>query len=287
MHRSPFLLIVPLAAVLGGCGAGAPSVAEFAADADAGCGPAGAELARVAKPGDHAQLATGAGILLQTVRGQVDQLRTQKSPGGAAKVQVEELVGSMESLTSSTRALQQGAGAKDDAAVARASTDTSARYQDASTKATALGLTACVTGMKPAVDQLTTGTRELLKVSYQAKGDAICDIAGTKIEALPEPPARPKNLTPVVQYFDKIIPILGTMVGDLKALPAPPGDEAVVAETMGAQDSALAKMREFRDASAANDFRRILALEKDVGASFELADAKFISYGFKNCGSES
>lgn len=285
MRRSLFLLAVPLAVGLSACGAGGPSRASFASKADAGCAPAGVGLAGVAKPADHPQLATGAGTLLRAVDVQLDQLRTLEAPAGGAKAQVEGLLAAMGSLSQSTKALQQGAGAKDDAAVGRAVTDTGARYQDASSKATELGMASCVLGMKPAVDQLTSGSKEILKASYLVKGDALCDTANQKLDAIPDP-AKPKDLPAVGRVFDKGIPTLDKLVADMKALPPPPGEEAAVADIMAAQEGALAKIKEFRDAAATNNARKVLALEKDFESTLTLADAKLIAYGFKSCGFE-
>jgi len=283
MRRTLLLLALPLAAGLSACGGGAPSRAAFAAKADAGCGTAGGGLAGTVKPADHPQLATGAGNLLRAVDAQLDQLRTLDQPGGDAKVQVEGLMGAMGSLSQSTRALQSGAIAKDDAAVNRALNDSTSRYQDASSKATEIGLTSCVLGMKPAVDQLSAGSKEILKVSYLAKGDAICEAASKKLQAIPEP-TQARGLPSVGRFFDAGLPILTKLGADLRALPPPPGDEATVAEIMVAQDAALGKIKEFRDAAAANDARKVLALEDEFESSLSLADAKLVSYGFKTCG---
>ena len=276
------LLALPLAIGLSACG-GAPTRAAFASKADAGCAPAGGGLAGTIKPADHPQLATGAGNLLRAVDTQLDQLRNLDQPGGDAKVQVEGLMGSLGSLSQSTRALEQGATTKDDAAVSRALNDTTSRYQDASSKATEIGLTSCVLGMKPAVDQLSAGSKEILKSSYLTKGDALCGAAGKKLEALPEPSSS-KGLPSAGRYFDLGLPIITKLVVDIKALTPPPGDEAMVADIIAAQDAGIAKIKEFRDAAIANDARKVLALEKEFESSLNLADAKLVSYGFKTCG---
>jgi len=284
MRRNLLMLALPLAVGLSACGGGAPTRAAFAFKADAGCAPMGlGGLEGITKPADHPQLATGAGTLLRAVDAQLTQLRTLDQPGGDAKVQVEGLMGAMGSLSQSTRALQQGASAKDDAAVSRALNDTTSRYQDASSKATEIGMTSCVLGMKSTVDQLSVGSKEIVKSSYLTKGDALCDAAGKKLEALPEPSSS-KGLPAVGRYFDLGLPILTKLVVDLKALTPPPGDEATVADIIAAQDAGIAKIKEFRDAAIANDARKVLALEKEFDSSLSLADAKLVSYGFKTCG---
>lgn len=164
-------------------------------------------------------------------------------------------------------------------------TDTAARFQEGSTKATALGLTTCTTGMKPAVDQLSSGAKDVLKASYLAKVDGICDVTERAVDALPDPD-KLKGVVAAGRWFDKFIPVIEKMVADLKALPAPPGDEVIVAEIMAAQDGALAKLKEFRSAAVANDARKVLILEEEVGSTQTLADAKMVSYGLKSCGDE-
>lgn len=281
MRRSFLLLTIPLAAGLSACGVG-PSKAAFASRADAACDPGNKSLAAGFKPADQPQLATAAGTLKTAVDGQLGQLRALEQPGGKTKVQIEALWSSMASLSQSTGALQQAASNKDDGAAAKAMNDTSARYQDGSAKATALGLTSCMIGMKPAVDQLSDGAKAIIKTSYIAKGEGICTEVRKVLTAIPQPSG--KNLPAAARYLDRFVVTIEKLSGDLKAIPAPPGDEAVVAEMIGAQDASLAKFEELRDAALAKDAPKVISLEKEVNDLATLANAKLITYGLKTCG---
>lgn len=278
MRRS--LIVLPvLAGALAACGGG-PSKAEFLAAADATCEPSNRTVAG-APPSARADLASAAGRITAAIDSQLIELRKLDTPGGETASQVKALWVSMAGVGEAAGVLQRSATTNEDAVAAQAMRDTAARFQATSSQAQVLGFTSCAVGMKPAVDQLTGGTKVVLKASYLAKGDSFCDAAKRTVDAVPEPV---KSLPAIARYFDRILPPVEKAMNELRALPAPPGDEVVVAEMNDAQARAVAKAREFRNAVMAGDPGRILALEPEFDQLTTMADAKMVAYGFKTCG---
>jgi hypothetical protein len=74
-------------------------------------------------------------------------------------------------------------------------------------------------------------------------------------------------------------------VTDLRALVPPPGDEATIADMLSAEEKVNAKIGELRDASAANDRSRALAVSQELDVLGTAADAKVDAYGLAVCGS--
>lgn len=254
----------------------------FLAEADAICDASNRTLTAPAEPAARPELAAAAARVTTGVDTQLTQLREQKTPGGESAKQITAFWETMAAVSQSTGALQRSAAGTDDAAAAKASADTKARYQESSSQATVLGFTSCSVGMKPAMDQLGTGTKAVIKASYLAKGDAICDTAEKALDAVPAPST--KSLVAVGRALDKVVALIEKAVNDLKALPAPPGDEAVVAELNGAQAAAVTLFKNYRNAAVANDAQKVLAMSDEFDRVNTAADDKMRAYGFKACG---
>ena len=74
-------------------------------------------------------------------------------------------------------------------------------------------------------------------------------------------------------------------MSDLKALTVAPGDEATVAELVAVFDTLSGQLKQLGVAGAAGDLRRMNAIQGEIEASEEEANAKFGAYGLTACGS--
>ncbi len=278
--------------VLGGGGVGgvlllkggAPSRAEFVAQADDVCRPANGPIAAIVKPTSYPELATAAGTLNTTIDAQLGQLRALKQPGGSAKADVAGVFTSLEGTSAAASRLKEAAGRQDDAASIAATKDMATAATEARTKAATTGFAACSVGMQTGVDAVYGGTQSVMKAGFIAQADVLCrraadDIYDVDLEAAYEDDAA------FLAFITHGNDVFDQLLADVKALPVPPGDEAVLAELFAAQDKAQAKNREFEDAAADEDFDRMDALDRQLTTLVTAADAKWDAYGLGSCGS--
>jgi len=280
MRRSLFLLTIPALTLLA-CGR-QTSGAAFASQADSVCRASNGPAAGLPMPTSRQALARTAGDLRSATEAPIGRLRKLEAPGDAVKTQADAAWGSFTSLSEAARALELAATNGDDVTVTRTVNDTTSRFQDASTKAAALGLKVCVVGLKNTIDLLAGGARVLVRTSYLARGDTICEATATKLKTLPDPSTQ--SPTKTGRSLDAYIAILDSSAAELSGLTAPPGDEATVAEMNDIRQKFVVKLREARAAAVANRPGKLLGLNQELDDLDKLAGAKQHSYGFETCG---
>ena len=272
---------VALAAALTACGDGGISKSEFTAKADGSCVVGNTAISSAAKPTNAPGVATSAGTAVTTIDGQVGMLRGLKMPGGKDKAQIEGVINAIAEVSGPTKALQEAAGKNDDAAMTRAVVEMRTKVDGAAASAQAYGLTQCGTGLKPAVANLFEGAKSVVKSSYVTKAEGLCRDAYRKANAMAAPGS---SLASVSRYIDTQLVIFNKLVTDLKAVPAPPGDEATVGEFVTAFDAFTAKIKEVGAAAKANNPRLYEALSEEADVATTALDAKLDAYGLKTCG---
>ena len=282
--RTRFALVIPtvaLATALTACGDSGPNKAEFTAKADGACAAGNTAISTMAKPTNGAQVATAAGTALATVDGQVGTLRAMKAPGGDEKAKVDGVITALAQVSDPARALQDAAGKNDDAAMAKAATEMQTKVDAAATSASAYGMTQCGTALKPAMANLMDGTKSVVKGTYVSKAEALCRDAYRKADAIAQPG---NSLSSLARYLDAFLAVSNKLAADLKALPAPPGDEATVNEFHNAFDSLNAKFKEASAAAKANNARLVVGLSDELDVGSTALNAKLDAYGLKTCG---
>jgi len=282
--RTRFTLLIPavaLAAALTACGDSGPSKSAFTTKADTSCTPGNTAISGTAKPSNGPQVATAAGTAATTIDGQVGGLRAMKTPGGDDKKKIDGILTAIAEVSGPIRTLQEAAGKNDDAAMAKAAGETRTKVDAAASQAQAYGLTQCGTALKPAVANLLDGTKSIVKGSYVTKSETLCRDAQRKIVGVPKPA---NSLAALGKYLDSVLGISTKLVTDLKALPAPPGDEATVAEFITAYDSLNAKGKEISAAAKANNPKLVVALSDETDVADTALNAKLDAYGMKSCG---
>lgn len=282
--RTRISLLIPmlaLVAVLTACGEGGPGKSDFTAKADGSCAAGNTAISSAAKPTNGPQVAAAAGTAVTTVDGQVTMLRAMKMPGGDDKKQIEAIIGAIGEVSAPAKALQDAAAKNDEPAMARAAVEMQAKVDAAATSATAYGLTQCGTGLKPAVAGLFDGTKSVLKSTYVTKTEALCRDALRRSQAIAAPTS---SNTSTVRYIDAQLVVSTKLATDLKAVAAPPGDEATVGEISVAFDSFNTKLKEMSAAAKANNPRLFGALSDEADVATTALNAKLDAYGLKTCG---
>lgn len=288
--RGLIAAVVAVGVLLGGgagvflanSGIGQSSKTTFLAKADGICSQANTSVATLAKPTNYPELATAVGSVVTATDAQVRELQKVRLPGGAGSGQARDVVSALASTGVAVHGLQTAAAAKDDMATARATTQVSAAFNDANAKATAYGFGACATGMQAGMNNLIGGTKALIKTSFVAKADNICREGSRNLDAIPAPK---KDNRDVARAYTQALSIMTKLMKDLRALAVPPGDEAPMAEILTAQDKAIAKFTEMRDAATNNDSQRYTASQVEFATLTTAADAKWDAYGLAVCGS--
>lgn len=273
-------LVAAAVLVLGGDKA--PSKAAYIKQADNICRPANGPVAAIVKPTSYPEIATASGTFATTTSSQLGQLDRLKKPHGVDGKNATTALAALTATKVAATSLQNAATNKDDVASTSAAKDFKDKFAYATSVATTYGFTACTTGMQAGADAVSGGAHDVIKTNYVAKADAACRAGARDSDKLGNAPDSPAAL---VAYFDQALALYNKLLGDLKALPVPPGDEATVADMIGAQDAALAKLGEFRDAVKAQDGARVTAIEHELDPLTTAADAKFDAYGLAICGS--
>ena len=283
--RTRFTLIFPavaLAAGLTACGDDGPSKVDFIAKADAACAPGNATVSTTAKPTNAPQVATSAGVAVTAIDGQVTALRAMKTPGGKDKAQIQGIVNALADVGAPTKALQDAAGKTDDAAMAKAAVDMQAKADAAHNSAQAYGLAQCGTQLKFGLGTMFDGVKNVVKASYVKKSETLCRDYYRKSDALGAPGA---SAAAFARYLDQEQALSVKLVTDLKAVTAPPGDEATVGEFVSAMEAVNAKVAELIAAVKANNSRLASGLFDEVNVASTAVNAKLDAYGLTVCGS--
>lgn len=278
-RRWPLLGAMALATGLAACGGGAESKADFVAKADGACGAGNGALAAVAKPTNLPELATAAGTIATTVDTQAESLRQLEPPGDERAV-FTGVIGALADVSGRARSLQDAAGKPDDKVTAQAANDLKAKVDAAAVQAQAYGLTVCGAGMQAPVTTVFEGSRTVLKAAFVARAEALCIAANKKVDALPEP----TSFASLGRLLAAYVPIEEKLFDDIEALAKPPGDEAVVADMLAAQDQVIAKDKELAAAAKARNEASFDRLDEEETALVTAANAKFDAYGLRNCG---
>lgn len=282
--RTRLTLLIPavaLAAALTGCGDDGPTRAEFTTRADSSCTAGNTAISTTAKPTNAAQVATAAGAATSTVDAQVGSLRAMKLPGGKDKDQAQGVINAIAEVSGPTRALQEAAGRNDDAAMARAAVDMQARADTASTSAQGFGMSQCGIQLNFGLGNLFDGVKQVAKANYVSKAESLCRDSIRRSEAVASPG---NTLASTSRYLDAQLVISDKLAADLKALPVPPGDEAAVADFLGALDNLNAKGKEVSSAAKSSNPRLVLALVDEVDVAGTALNSKLDAYGLKTCG---
>lgn len=282
--RTRLTLLIPavaLATALTACGDNGPSRTEFTTRADGACTAGNTTISTTAKPTNAPQVATAAGAATSTIDAQVGSLRAMELPGGKDKDQALGVINAIAEVSGPTKAIQEAAGRNDDAAMAKAAVDMQAKADTASNSAQAFGMSQCGIQLEFGLGNLFDGIKQVAKANYVTKAESVCRESIRRSEAV-APPGN--SLASTSRYLDAQLVISDKLAADLKAITVPPGDEATVADFLGALENLNAKGKEVSSAAKSNNPRLVLALVDEVNVAGTALNSKLDAYGLKGCG---
>ena len=260
---------------------GAPSKAQFVADADAVCAATNGTVNAISKPIAYPALAAAASTLVTTSETQLDRLRDLDLPGGDDRGRARAVFTALQTTNDAGRNLQSAAGAGDPAMTAAASRTLSLNSKDAQARAREFGLTACVVGMQTGTDAVLAGANGAVKDSFLVAGSRLCVDFLRDLEAVPTI----RNANDITRFVNQNVTLVDKLVSDLRALPVAPGDENTVAELTAAVENLSGKLKQMGVAGAAGDVRRVNAIQREIDAAGVDVDTRFGNYGLRAGGS--
>jgi hypothetical protein len=282
--------VIVVVALVGGAGVfllnrkGGPSKTEFIASADATCGTASASVAAVAKPTSYPELSTTAGTVAAATNGQVTRLRALDHPGGADGEAISAMLASLDGAGQAAGRVRDAAAQGNDASTATATRQMGTAFNNASADASAYGLAVCASGLKPAMDAVFGGSSAVIKTAFVAKADLICRAGARELAAIPDP--ADGSGAEIARMIGAVSEVAERMGREIRALPVPPGDEAVIADLLVAQDLVNAKGREITAAARVEDGPALIAAAHQIDTLSTAVDAKFDAYGLGTCGTD-
>lgn len=94
------------------------------------------------------------------------------------------------------------------------------------------------------------------------------------------------SLTSLGKYLDGVLTVSTKLAADLRALPAPPGDQASVDEFNAACDAMNAMFEDMTAAAKANNAKLFGGLSDEVDVASTALNAKLDAFGLRVCGTE-
>jgi hypothetical protein len=276
---SPVLLTAGLLG-LAACGGGnGPSKESFLAEADRVCRAESAPLAPVKTPTSFPELSETAKTISAAVDAQLPKLRALDRPSGDDTA-VDTMLGSLGAVAEAAKALEGMASRNDEAGTAAASHDMAARARSASDSGRAYGFATCGGSTQPAVNATVDGAKTVLKAGYVVKAEERCNEASGALDEIPES----SSLRGEARVIDSGVRILDDMLADLRALTAPPGDEATLREFYAAQQQVIDKAKEAGAAASAGNERLFDTVVEEFNVLTTAANARADAYGIDDCG---
>jgi len=263
---------------LAGCGGGTTK-ADFVKEADAACRSTDTTLTGIAKPRDLSSLATESEKLATANDQQVVAVRKLDMPGGDDKKRAETVLADLGAVTPAARNVEAKARASDLAA-GPAVTEAKAKAQTASDAARAYGFTVCGAGVQKASVAVAEGARPALKKEWVTKAEALCAVFSDKVNGL----RRPTSASGLDAYGNAFVGAINDFTSGLEVLPAPPGDEAVVADIIVSVEKLVPVFERVVAAAKTGNESEAANRQKELDQAGKASDAKSTAYGLGDCG---
>ena len=120
------------------------------------------------------------------------------------------------------------------------------------------------------------------KGEFVQQANAICAGMDAAIKARPQPKAKVGK--EAADFFAASANESEAGLAKLRALPAPPGDEAVIADMFAGVDALIPLIRQAAAASRSGNVAAVDAKFAEVAAASKPVNAKFNAYGLVECG---
>lgn len=282
-------LALALAVIATACGGdGELTKAKFVAKVNAACTPfqdRTNQLFEDGFPTTEAKLQPFFEKLTPYVEGQVEAIRSAAPPKGD-EAAVAEIVKAGEATVADFKK-----ASADSAAAAAIFDDEGGQNARAfEEKAIAYGLNDCVDEEDAEEDEplLDPSTFSPEKQAYVAKADGICAAADERLTAIEEATFEtfPPPLEKWAAFLPALVEVYDAALRDLKAIPAPSGDEALLSVLYSDLEAQLARVMAATDFATAGQQAEFDQAVQPIFTEFEELDARQRAYGFQVCGSE-
>ncbi len=277
-RRSIAALFAGALLAFAGCGR-EPSKGRFLADADRICRTDSAPLASVKAPTSFPELSDTARKIASAVDTQLPKLRALDRPSGD-DAPVNAVFSSLRDVSQAALALQTQAAGNDEKGTATAVVNLSNRAKATADSARSYGFTTCGGSMQPAANASLEGAKTVIKAGYVVKAQALCREASSQLDDLPEA----SSLRSAAQVFEQGAAILDTLIGELRALAVPPGDEATLDDFYAAQQQVSDKAKEAASAAKSGNERLTESHIEEFEVLTTAANAKADAYDLPDCG---
>ena len=291
MERTVSIVGLALALAVTGTSCGGNSQltkAKFVAKVNAACTPFQDRTNQLFDdefPTTEARLQPFFEKLTPYVEGQVEAIRSANPPEGD-EAAVAEIIKAGEATVADFKR------ASADAATAAAIFDDEggANAQAFEEKAIAYGLNDCVDEEEAAEDEplADPSTFSPEKQAYVVKADGICAAADERLTAIEDATFEtfPPPLEKWAAFLPALVEVYDGALRDLKAIPAPPGDEALLSALYSDMEAQLARVMAATDFATAGQQAEFDQAVQPIFTEFEKLDARQRAYGFQVCGSE-
>jgi hypothetical protein len=132
-----------------------------------------------------------------------------------------------------------------------------------------------------AVVATACGGSSATKKDVIARGNAICADAVRSVRAVAPPPAGSSSATALSGYFQRLLPIVGKEVSQLRKLPRPSNDKALLNRYIDAVTEAGATYKQLAAAARGNDLTAVATDRSALRASPAQSLAQ--RYGMSQC----
>jgi len=277
MRLEPSLVIMVLAAFVGGCGNGAPSKKAFITEADAICKPATDAALALTTPGDFVSLRQFHLTLADRADETVGAVEKLRFPGGADGEAARGWVKSVRDASGTARQVVKDVDLANYAAVEAGATNVIGSFQAADSQARAFGFAECGRGDADVVGRMAKALPKAVKEAFVQAVNEVCRSAAVEIERLQTPKTLPEFKT----RLDEATVIEEKAVTGIKAIAAPSTDKALLDELVAAMEAVMSHYKEMAGAVAAN--RPIASLSDKSEEIRNKASAAARGFGAYQC----
>ncbi len=124
------------------------------------------------------------------------------------------------------------------------------------------------------------GSHTITKMDVIARGNQICETAASSVRSVTPPSGG--SLSGLAQYYKRVTPIVQTEVKQLRALPRPPQDRALLNRYLDAISSSATEYKAL--AAAAQDGDRAALASASAALRSNPAASLAVRYGIAQCG---
>jgi len=271
-----------IVAVVGACGPGGPSAADYVKKADPVCGTANTQAQQLTKPADLKQVSDVSGKLAGAVDTQAKGLAKLEQPKKNRDV-LQRVLKAMQDTAADANGLKAAADGSNVADVEAKGKAMVEHATAADNDARLYGLTRCGGPIRDKAVEIQSTLPSMLKQDFIAKADLLCADANRKFDTVPTPSTAKQFLAAI----DQTLSINDKLVSDLRSLYVPEADRPAFEDVLAANAKVVDALNALKPAVQSNDAKQAETLGNNVDSAIADANKKADAFGFKDCGTPS